>query len=106
MTTSGPGSPGAPVVLLHPFPFDRRYWAATAAALAPGHRVITVDARGFGEAPASGPFAIADLADDVAALLDALGVEAGGGRRALHGRIRRAGVRAPARRAAGGAGAG
>jgi 3-oxoadipate enol-lactonase len=69
---TGAGAPGAPVVLLHPFPFDRRYWAATAAALAPAHRVITVDARGNGEAPASGPFAIADLADDLAALLDAL----------------------------------
>jgi len=73
---TGAGAPGAPVVLLHPFPFDRRYWAATAAALAPAHRVITVDARGNGEAPAPGPFAIADLADDLAALLDALGVPA------------------------------
>ncbi len=65
---------GAPVVLLHPFPFDRRYWAGTLAALAPRHRVITVDAHGFGESPATGPFAIADLASDLAALLDALGV--------------------------------
>jgi pimeloyl-ACP methyl ester carboxylesterase len=73
---AGVGAPGAPVVLLHPFPFDRRYWTATAAALAPPYRVITVDARGYGEAPASGPFAIADLADDLAALLDALGVSA------------------------------
>lgn len=72
----GTGAGGAPVVLLHPFPFDRRYWAATAAALAPRRRVITPDARGFGESPATGPFAIADLADDLAALLDALGVPA------------------------------
>jgi len=70
----GTGAPGAPVVLLHPFPFDRRYWAQTAPALAPARRVITVDARGFGESPAAGAFAIADLADDLAALLDALGV--------------------------------
>ena len=73
---AGAGGPAAPVVLLHPFPFDRRYWAATAAALAPAYRVITLDARGFGEAAASGPFEIADLADDLAALLDALGVAA------------------------------
>jgi pimeloyl-ACP methyl ester carboxylesterase len=73
---AGAGGPAAPVVLLHPFPFDRRYWAATAAALAPAYRVLSVDARGFGEAPASGPFAIADLADDLAALLDALGIAA------------------------------
>ncbi len=70
----GTGAPDTPVVLLHPFPFDRRYWAATVAALAPERRVITVDARGFGESPASGPFTIADLADDVAALLDELDV--------------------------------
>jgi pimeloyl-ACP methyl ester carboxylesterase len=70
----GAKAPGAPVVLLHPFPFDRRYWAATVAALAPARRVISVDARGFGESPATGAFAIADLADDLAALLDALGV--------------------------------
>jgi len=73
---AGAGGPAAPVVLLHPFPFDRRYWGATAAALAPAYRVITLDARGFGEAAASGPFEIADLADDLAALLDALGVAA------------------------------
>lgn len=63
------------MVLLHPFPFDRRYWSATAAALvAAGRRVITVDARGFGQSTAAGPFAIADLADDLAALLDRLEV--------------------------------
>jgi pimeloyl-ACP methyl ester carboxylesterase len=72
----GAGAPGVPIVLLHPFPFDRRFWAATVATLAPARRVITVDARGFGEAPATGPFTIADLADDLAVLLDALEVPA------------------------------
>ena len=71
-----PGA-GTPVVLLHPFPFDRRYWARTAAALASaGRRVLTLDARGFGESDVAGPFAITDLADDLAALLDGLGVAA------------------------------
>ncbi len=66
---------GPPVVLLHPFPFDRRYWAAMAHALAEaGNRVITVDAHGFGDSTATGPFTIADLADDVAALLDRRGL--------------------------------
>jgi pimeloyl-ACP methyl ester carboxylesterase len=65
---------GPALVLLHPFPFDRRYWAATVPALADGWRVLAVDARGFGESEASGPFTIADLADDLAALLDGLGV--------------------------------
>ena len=66
---------GAPLVLLHPFPFDRRYWASAAAVLAAaGQRVLTVDAPGFGEPSAAGPFTIADWADDVAALLGELGV--------------------------------
>src|SRR5712691_834340 len=69
---------GAPVVLLHPFPFNRRYWASsvgmTAALASPTRRVITVDAPGFGESGAATAFTIADWADDVAALLDALGL--------------------------------
>src|SRR5262245_21226659 len=65
---------GPVTVLLHPFPFSRGVWAGIADALAAHRRVIAVDARGVGESPASGPFAIADLADDLAALLDRLGV--------------------------------
>jgi pimeloyl-ACP methyl ester carboxylesterase len=66
---------GPPLVLLHAFPFDRRMWRDTAAALAGEREVISVDLRGFGESPpAAGPFTIADLADDVAGLLDALGL--------------------------------
>jgi 3-oxoadipate enol-lactonase len=73
----GPGTTGtqkAPIVLLHPFPFDRRYWTATAAALSSNRRVIAVDSRGFGESSAAAPFTIADLADDLAALLGELGI--------------------------------
>jgi pimeloyl-ACP methyl ester carboxylesterase len=66
---------GHPVVLLHPFPVDRRTWAKLADVLAARYRVITVDARGFGESPLRAPFSIADLADDVAALLAELGIE-------------------------------
>jgi 3-oxoadipate enol-lactonase len=65
---------GPPIVLLHAFPFDRRMWWSTAAALAGHRRVIAPDLRGFGDSPGSGPFSIADLADDVAALLDVLGL--------------------------------
>ncbi|HVV48257.1 MAG TPA: alpha/beta fold hydrolase, partial [Polyangia bacterium] len=65
---------GAPVVLLHPFPFGRDIWADLAGALARRHRVIAVDGRGFGETPLGGGYAIADNADDLAALLDHLGV--------------------------------
>jgi 3-oxoadipate enol-lactonase len=67
---------GPPVVLLHAFPFDRRLWATTVAALRARHRVIAVDARGFGESDLLAPYGMDDLADDLAALLDALGVPA------------------------------
>src|SRR5262245_6795087 len=65
---------GPATVLLHPFPFARSVWAGIDDALAAHRRVITVDARGFGASAPAGPFAIADLADDLAALLDRLGV--------------------------------
>src|SRR6478672_5776761 len=65
---------GSALVLLHPFPLSRTTWAGLADALAVRRRVIAVDARGFGETPFAGPFAIADIADDLAALLDRLGV--------------------------------
>ena len=65
---------GPALVLLHPFPLSRTAWAGLADALAAHRRVIAVDARGFGESPPAGPFAIADLADDLAALLDRLAI--------------------------------
>jgi 3-oxoadipate enol-lactonase len=66
---------GRPLVLLHAFPFDSRMWRDTAASLAKRVQVITPDLRGFGHSDlGSDRFSIADLADDVAALLDALGI--------------------------------
>jgi 3-oxoadipate enol-lactonase len=69
---------GDVVVLLHAFPFSRAIWDDVAAPLAARFRVISVDARGFGESDlratggSSAPYALTDLADDLAALLDAL----------------------------------
>ena len=71
---------GETVVLLHAFPFARDLWSVVAAALGQRFRVLSVDARGFGESGlravggSSAPYAIMDLADDLAALLDALDV--------------------------------
>ncbi len=65
---------GAPLVLLHAFPFDRRMWRQTAEALAAGRRVLVPDMRGFGGSPLGVGFSIADLADDLAAFLDTLGL--------------------------------
>ena len=70
----GTDAPGAPVVLLHPFP-STAVTGKCAAALVSAHRMITVDARVW-RTPVAGAFTIADLADDLAALLDAPGVAA------------------------------
>jgi pimeloyl-ACP methyl ester carboxylesterase len=68
---------GPALLLLHAFPFDSRMWRQTAASLASQRRVITPDMRGFGLSDlGSGGFSIADLADDLAALLDALNLPA------------------------------
>jgi 3-oxoadipate enol-lactonase len=66
---------GVPCVLLHPFPFDRRYFAETARQIAGRARTIVPDCRGFGESELGGDFSITDLADDLAAILDHLRVE-------------------------------
>jgi 3-oxoadipate enol-lactonase len=84
---------GEVVVLLHAFPFARDIWRGPAegtglhpavdvvAALATRFRVLSLDARGFGESDlraiggSSAPYALTDLADDLAALLDALEIE-------------------------------
>lgn len=62
---------GPAVLLLHPFPFDRRFWQKTRID---GFRVITVDARGFGESTLTAELSIDDLADDALLVLDHLGV--------------------------------
>jgi pimeloyl-ACP methyl ester carboxylesterase len=66
---------GVPLVLLHPFPFDGRFFAETARRLAGRARTVVPDLRGFGESDLGGPFSIAELADDVAHLLDHLGLD-------------------------------
>jgi pimeloyl-ACP methyl ester carboxylesterase len=67
---------GDPVVLLHAFPLDSQMWAAQRQALADGHRVVTPDQRGFGGSPPGDDQPSLDrVADDVAALLDRLGLD-------------------------------
>lgn len=63
---------GPAVVLLHSGVTDRGMWAAVSAGLEPTHRVVRPDLRGFGDTPIPGE-AYAD-ADDVAHLLDVLGI--------------------------------
>jgi 3-oxoadipate enol-lactonase len=69
------GGDGPAVVLGHGYLMDASMFDAQVAALAPGYRVITWDARGHGGTPAPGPFSYWDLGRDVLALLDHLGIE-------------------------------
>ena len=65
---------GTPVVLLHGFPLDSRMWEAQVTALAAaGHRVIAPDLPGFGQSRSDRPFTLESLADDIHALLAAVG---------------------------------
>jgi len=67
---------GLPVVLLHGFPFDRSMWREQAEALGESYRIITPDLRGFGESTlGDGGATMEEMASDVAALLEHLGVE-------------------------------
>jgi 3-oxoadipate enol-lactonase len=64
------------VVLLHGFPFTRAIWEGQADALARTSYVLRPDLRGAGMSSApQGPYLMEGLASDVAALLDALGIE-------------------------------
>jgi pimeloyl-ACP methyl ester carboxylesterase len=65
---------GLPLVLLHAFPLDHGMWSRQ-EPLGESLRLIVPDLRGFGGSGGSVPGGIADLADDVAALLDAMHVE-------------------------------
>jgi len=71
---------GIPVVLLHGFPHDRSLWAPQRNALVGRARCVTPDLRGFGQTPlgrdeGDPPITIDRYADDVACLLDAIGVD-------------------------------
>lgn len=67
---------GAPVVLLHGFPFNHSMWRGQVEALRRTHRVVTPDLRGHGATSAVGDAAtMEEMAQDVAALLDQLEVE-------------------------------
>jgi pimeloyl-ACP methyl ester carboxylesterase len=65
---------GPVVVLLHAGVADLRMWDGPAAELARGHRLVRCDLRGFGGTPLA-PGASYSDAEDVLALLDALGVD-------------------------------
>jgi pimeloyl-ACP methyl ester carboxylesterase len=66
---------GLPVVLLHAFPLSSAMWLEQHTALGERYRVITPDLRGFGGSPPGDDEPSLDaVADDVAAMLDRLGL--------------------------------
>lgn len=68
---------GPTVLLLHGFPFNRSLWREQVEALCDRYRVITPDLRGFGETRPLGeePATMSEMAEDVAALMDEIGIE-------------------------------
>ena len=75
MATVDRGS-GPPLLLVHGFPLDHSMWNAQIEALSADYRVIAPDLRGFGRSEVTpGKVTMQQLADDLAALLERLGVE-------------------------------
>ena len=67
---------GHAVVLIHGYPFNRSLWTEQTEALTSRFRVVTPDLRGFGESDSSeGPVTMNRMAQDVAELMDQLGIE-------------------------------
>lgn len=64
---------GPPVLMLHSGICDRRMWRPQVLALGTAHRLVCPDLRGFGETPL--PPEEYSHADDLAGLLDHLGIE-------------------------------
>lgn len=67
---------GTPLVLLHGYPLDHTIWAPLVPLLQQDFDLILPDLRGFGRSPASpAPYQMSDVADDIASLLDHLGIK-------------------------------
>jgi 3-oxoadipate enol-lactonase len=67
---------GDPLVLVHGLAYDRVGWGTFPALLAERFQVILFDNRGVGESDApEGPYTVPQMAADVAAVLDAAGLE-------------------------------
>lgn len=69
---------GAPVVFIHGNVSSSLFWQPTMLRMPPECRVIAIDLRGFGESetkPVDATRGLGDYADDVAAVLTALGID-------------------------------
>ncbi len=71
------GGAGEPVfVFVHGWACDRSFWAPQFNELSRDHRCLAIDLRGRGASEAVGPYHPSQAADDVIALMEALGVSA------------------------------
>ncbi len=67
---------GVTVVLVHCWMCDRSFWSAQLPALAGSYRTVTLDLPGHGEATAErDPWRVSGYGEDVAGLVEALGLE-------------------------------
>ncbi|MFN6561947.1 MAG: alpha/beta fold hydrolase [Nostoc sp. ChiSLP01] len=67
---------GEPLLLIAGFLCDRAYWSLTMPSLIPEYQVIRIDNRGMGQSSApQSQYSIKQMADDVAALLDCIGID-------------------------------
>ena len=69
ITGSGPA-----LVLLHGFPDNHAIWSDVIPALAAHYTVIAPDLSGAGNSPLAGQMLLSDMADEIAALLQHLGI--------------------------------
>jgi len=70
------GAGGATVVFIHGFPLNHSMWARQIDDLAAQHRLIVPDLRGFGRSTVTdGTVSMAQHADDVAAILQEMGID-------------------------------
>src|SRR5690349_7248599 len=65
---------GPPIAFIHGFPHNRSLWSPQLGALVDRARCVAPDLRGFGESSSHGPFTMDQYADDVALLLENLGI--------------------------------
>ncbi len=67
---------GTPLVLIHGFPLDSTSWDEIIPLLEDKFDIILPDLRGFGQSTTiKSPYTISDMAEDLAGLLDYLGIE-------------------------------
>ena len=66
---------GPPLLFIHGWPHNRTLWSGQLSGLSTHARCIAPDLRGFGDSTVSGPYSMAQYADDLAALLDSLGID-------------------------------